>query len=68
MAYGSDHICGLFLQIFDRQNSDDDDEGIVVNLDEHLQGGLTPEGMALIAEDYGFEIELPEKVINLDDE
>ena len=66
MAYGRDHICGLFIQIFERRKSCDDDEGLIVNLDEHLEGGLTPERMVAVAEEYGFVIELPEKTINIE--
>lgn len=66
MAYGRDHLCGLFIQIFDRSRAKDDDEGLIVNLDEHLEGGLTPERMSAIAEEYGFVIELPEGEINYD--
>lgn len=65
MAYGHDHICGLFIQIFETARKNDDDEGLIVNLDEHLEGGLTPERMSAIAEEYGFTIELPEGTINI---
>ncbi len=65
MAYGDDHVFGLFIQIFDRERSNDDDEGLVVDLDQHYEG-LTPAKMIAIAEEYGFVIEPPEEIINLD--
>lgn len=64
IAYGNDHICGLFIQVFDRArvDEDNDDEGLVVNLDQ-IKGNLTPEWMCDIAEEYGFHIEPPEEKI-----
>lgn len=68
IAYGRDHICGLFVQIFDRSKRNDEDEGLVVNLDEHLEGGLTPEKLSEVAEEYGFFIEPPQKTINYEND
>lgn len=65
MAYGQDHLCGLFLQIFERACASDDDEGLRVNLDQ-WQHQLTPQKMAEVAESYGFHIELPEETISYD--
>lgn len=65
MAYGQDHICGLFIQIFERACVDDDDEGLRVNLDQNFEGGLTPARMCEVAEEYGFHIEPPEEVIKI---
>lgn len=62
MAYGRDHIFGLFIQVFERARANDEDEGIVVDLDQHHHG-LTPEKMAEVAEEYGFYIQLGEQVI-----
>jgi hypothetical protein len=63
MAYGQDHICGLFIQIFERACVNDDDEGLRVNLDQRFDG-LTPTKMSEVAEEHGFHIELPEETIN----
>lgn len=63
IAYGQDHICGLFIQVFDRASLFVDKENVLVDLDEVFDG-LTPEKMAEIAEEYGFHIELPEGTIN----
>lgn len=63
MAYGQDHICGLFIQIFERARANDDDEGLVVDLDQ-WKDQLTPQKMAEVAEEHGFHIELPEETIN----
>ena len=66
MAYGEDHITGLFIQIFELSRADDDDEGIVVNLDQYLEGGLeNPQKMCDIAEKYGFHIQPPEDIIQV---
>jgi hypothetical protein len=65
IAYGQDHICGLFIQIFERKRAKDEDEGLIVNLDQ-WQNKLTPERMVAVAEEYGFVIELPEGTINYD--
>jgi hypothetical protein len=62
MAYGHDHIFGLFIQIFDRKRANDDDEGIVVDLDQ-MRHGLTMHRIAEIAEEYSFHVELPEGTI-----
>ncbi len=64
MAYGQDHICGLFLQIFDRERANEEDEGLVVDLDEE-RDSLSPERMAQVAEDYGFHIDLGEDTIQI---
>lgn len=66
MAYGQDHICGLFIQIFERARANDDDEGLVVDLDQ-WKDQLTPTKMSEVAEEYGFVIELPEGEINYDE-
>lgn len=63
MAYGRDHIFGLFIQVFERARKNDDDEGLRVDLDEE-KDALSPEWMAKVAEEYGFVIELPEETIN----
>ncbi len=64
MAYGQDHIFGLFIQVFERARANDDDEGLVVDLDQY-KDGLTPTQMCEVAEKYGFYIEPPEETINL---
>lgn len=58
IAYGEDHVCGLFIQVFDRSRANDDNEGIIVDED-----GISKEQMVSIAEEYGVEIQLPEEVI-----
>lgn len=58
LAYGHDDIFGWFIQIFDRKQALDDDEGLIRNDDN-----LTPEQICAIAEHYGFQIEIPEGTI-----
>ena len=62
IAYGQDEFCGYFIQVFLSARRDEEDEGLLVNLDQTFDG-LTPEKMASVAEEYGFHIELPEGVI-----
>lgn len=58
IAYGEDHVFGMFIQVFDRSRANDDNEGIIVDED-----GISKEQMASIAEEYGVEIQLPEETI-----
>jgi len=53
MAHGQDQIFGLFIQIFEHIRANDDDEGLLVNLDQKFDG-LTQDKMLEIAERYGF--------------
>jgi len=65
LAYGEDHIFGLFIQVFENavyEISDDGDDGIVVDLDQKTDK-LTPEKLVEVADEYGFTIGLPEKII-----
>lgn len=64
MCYGQDHLVGLFIQIFDLRKKNDEDEGLVVDLDQ-WKDALTPVRMAEVAARYGFHIELPEDTIQI---
>lgn len=76
LAYGRDHICGNFLQIWklDPKHStrsfenQPDDSNLVVNRDEFGKGRLSVEEIVKIAEEYGFDLsqELGEKTISYD--
>lgn len=55
IAYGRDHIFGLFIQVFERAKANDEDEGLIIDLDQHRHQ-LTAERMVEIAEEYGFNI------------
>jgi len=61
MAYGEDHMFGLFIQVFENAHSDEDDEGLIVDLDG--KDKLTPEKLVEVADEYGFIVQLPEKII-----
>ena len=60
-----DRIFGLFIQVFERARRQGDEEELVVDLD-HWRHGLTEERMVEVAANYGFRIDLSEKIINLD--
>lgn len=53
MAYGEDHFCGLFIQIFKRSEREEDP---LINLDQFTDK-LTPARMVAVAEEYGFVLE-----------
>ena len=61
IAYGNDHISGLFVQAFDRTDEDEP----LVDEDEEFEG-LTPQRLVQIAEEYDFHIELPETIISVE--
>lgn len=65
IAYGLDHIAGLFVQVFDLSLKDDDADTPIVDLDEWTTPGLNVERIVAVAEEYGFDIsnELTEKTI-----
>jgi hypothetical protein len=65
MAYGSDPMDGLFIEIYERAKSIESDEGIVVSLSQYPDM-LTPERVVKIARQYGFWIEPPERTITYD--
>lgn len=52
IAYGLDHICGWFVQIFERGIDDP-----IVDMDQEKNPDLTPERIIAIGEEYGFIIE-----------
>ena len=56
MAYGNDHACGLFIQIWHRGK---DDEDPIIDKDQSGFNGatvLSVSDLVSIAEDYGFDI------------
>lgn len=54
LAFGSDHACGEYLQIWDiTKDRMPDDENILVDEDTKLTG-LTQEKMLALVEDHGF--------------
>lgn len=60
IAYGKDHMFGLFIQVFDRNKlvtADDDSEALLVDKDEFRDPSFNKERLIEIAEDYGFIIE-----------
>lgn len=62
LAYGNDHIMGLFIQVFDKADIDDEP---VVDMDATTHPDLTIERIVAIADDYGFDLsaELSESAI-----
>lgn len=63
IAYGHDHIVGLFVQVFTNERTSEDDDGLIIDLDQ-TKDGLTGERMVEIAEEYGFIIQGPESIID----
>lgn len=65
IAYGLDHMAGLFIQIFDKSLKGEEAEEPVVDLDKWNHPDLTVEKIVFLAEDYGFDLsaELSEGVI-----
>jgi hypothetical protein len=68
LAYGLDHMFGIFIQVFDLSKKDEEDEGIIVDLDEWDDKSLTVEKVVKIAEEYGFDLryEMEDAVVNID--
>lgn len=73
LAYGRDHICGNFIQVWKLNpkfgnraiENQPDDDNLVIDRDE-FKGRLSVKEMVQIAEKYGFDLshELPEETIN----
>lgn len=51
MAYGNDHACGYFIQVWDKKSPDE----MLISKDG-LFDGLTLNGVVNIADDYGFDL------------
>lgn len=56
IAYGRDHAVGLFIQVFDQKRKNDEDEGLVLDMDEMSNPGLTVEKIMEIGDEYGIDL------------
>lgn len=65
IAYGLDHACGLFIQVYDKSKANDDDEGLILDIDQWTDDSLTLEKIVAIADDYNFDLryEVEESIV-----
>lgn len=56
IAYGFDHAVGIFLQVFENAKRNDDNEGLILDVDEWSNTSLTIEEIVEIAKKYDFDI------------
>ena len=56
IAYGIDHVMGMFIQVFDLSRKGEESEEPAVDLDYESDPDLDIARIVQIAEDYGFDI------------
>jgi hypothetical protein len=58
IAYGLDHHCGLFFQIFDDTRRGEKRDEPIVSEDKLTNPTITVKRIVSIAEDYGFDLSM----------
>ncbi len=56
LAYGMDHVMGIYVQVFDRNVVKDENGGVLVDMDQFSHPDLTIDRVINVAADYGFDI------------